>query len=77
MVVATMPSLITTNHKFQRFELIGDGVTDDTRAMQALFNGKDVYYKNTKIIARINNDRSTTIVIPNGTYYVPTKITFS
>ena len=64
IAVATMPSAVSNEHKFQRFTLIGDGITDDTRALQALFDGDDVFYNGEKM----NNKE--TVHIPNGVFKI-------
>jgi hypothetical protein len=44
-----------------RYVLHADGVTDDTEALQALFNGKRVYY---------NGVRVYTDALPHGTIFI-------
>lgn len=72
IAVASLPSVGSTNHKFQRFELVGDGVTNDTKAMQALFDGEEVFYNRNSLKKHGN-----TIHIPSGTFKIDTPILLS
>jgi len=52
------------------FYLRGDGVTDDTLALQALFDGKAVIGPDGKILAPVVSGGGTPIYLPKGTYRI-------
>lgn len=69
LCVAAAPSFVTTEHKFQIFTLHGDGITDDTEAIQALFDGKEVTFGGT-VLKEVDG----VIRIPSGVFKIDNKI---
>ena len=68
--VVAMPMVGATTHSIQNFTLYGDGVTDDTEAIQALFDCKEVFMNGKAL-----KPRDGVIYIPSGTFSIKTRIT--
>lgn len=71
IVAATIPSMATTINKYQMFTLVGDGVTDDTLAMQSLLDGNSVIFEGAVFNGKAGED---TIFIPKGNFVISSPV---
>lgn len=75
IAVVSPLSLLKSEDKFQRFYLVGDGVTDNTKALQAAIDGyDDVFYSDGSSIVQYDLKGNRSIHIKPGNYIINKQI---